>query len=181
MNTYFCLLPSKSQDLPLASRPVVAPAFAALEDTLIRFFGLVFAAAALFLTPAAQALDYPSRPVRWIVAFPPGGANDIIARVIGQALSQRLGQPFIVENKPGAGGNIGTQLALAAPADGYTLLFAGPHGRRIHRLRQGQSGKDRDGLGGQWHRDPPVRRIVHGDDRRSARARSISRRRPGAQ
>ncbi|HZP76526.1 MAG TPA: tripartite tricarboxylate transporter substrate binding protein [Pseudolabrys sp.] len=87
----------------------------------------MFAAAALFLTPAAQALDYPSRPVRWIVAFPPGGANDIIARVIGQALSQRLGQPFIVENKPGAGGNIGTQLALAAPADGYTLLFVAPH------------------------------------------------------
>ncbi len=84
-------------------------------------------AALLFAVQPAQALDYPSRPVRWVVAFPPGGANDIVARVIGQALSERLRQPFIIENKPGAGGNIGTQFALNAGADGYTLLFVAPH------------------------------------------------------
>jgi tripartite-type tricarboxylate transporter receptor subunit TctC len=76
---------------------------------------------------AAVAAEYPVRPVRWIVAFPAGGANDIVARIIGQSLSQQLGRPFIIENRPGAGGNIGTQLALSAPGDGYTLLFVAPH------------------------------------------------------
>jgi tripartite-type tricarboxylate transporter receptor subunit TctC len=75
----------------------------------------------------ACALDYPVRPVRWIVAFPPGGSNDIIARLIAQSLTERLGQPFVIENKPGAGGNIGTQAAVNSPADGYTLLFVAPH------------------------------------------------------
>lgn len=75
----------------------------------------------------AAARDYPARPVHWIVAFPAGGSNDIVARVIGQALSERLGQQFIIENKSGAGGNIGTEAALRAPADGYTLLFVAPH------------------------------------------------------
>jgi tripartite-type tricarboxylate transporter receptor subunit TctC len=55
---------------------------------------------------AASALDYPTRPVRWVVGFAPGGANDILARLIGQRLSQRLGQPFVIENRLGAGGNI---------------------------------------------------------------------------
>jgi tripartite-type tricarboxylate transporter receptor subunit TctC len=76
---------------------------------------------------AAAATDYPTRPVHWIVAFPAGGANDTVARLIGQYLSERLGQPFIIENKAGAGGNIGTQAALGAPPDGYTLLFVAPH------------------------------------------------------
>lgn len=75
----------------------------------------------------AAARDYPARPVHWIVAFPAGGSNDIVARVIAQALSERLGQQFIIENKSGAGGNIGTEAALRAPADGYTLLFVAPH------------------------------------------------------
>lgn len=84
---------------------------------------------ALLTGPLAPvfAADYPVRPVRWVVAFPAGGANDIVARLIGQALAERLGQNFIIENKAGAGGNIGTQAALIAAPDGYTLLFAAPH------------------------------------------------------
>jgi tripartite-type tricarboxylate transporter receptor subunit TctC len=72
----------------------------------------------------AWAQTYPARPVRFIVGFPAGNAPDIVARLIGQWLSDRLGQQFIVENRPGAGSNIGTEAALTAPADGYTLLMA---------------------------------------------------------
>jgi len=70
----------------------------------------------------AQA--YPSRAVHLVVPFPPGGGTDILARVIGQWLSERLGQPFVVENRPGASANIGTHLVVRAPSDGYTLLLA---------------------------------------------------------
>ena len=72
---------------------------------------------------AAWAQGYPTRPVRWIVPFPPGGGTDIVARLIGQWLSERLGQPFIIENRPGAGTNIGTESVVRAPPDGYTLLL----------------------------------------------------------
>jgi tripartite-type tricarboxylate transporter receptor subunit TctC len=74
----------------------------------------------------AAALDYPTRPVRWVVGFAPGGANDIIARLIGQQLSERLGQPFVIENKPGAGGNIGAESVINAEPDGYTVLLVNP-------------------------------------------------------
>jgi tripartite-type tricarboxylate transporter receptor subunit TctC len=70
----------------------------------------------------ARAQAYPSRPVRIVVGFPAGGATDIQARLMGEWLSERLGQQFIVENKPGASGNIGTEMVIRAPADGYTLL-----------------------------------------------------------
>src|SRR6185312_14808386 len=70
----------------------------------------------------AQA-SYPDRLVRVVVGFPAGGVGDIIARLIGQRLSERLGQPFIVENRPGASGNIGTEAVVRAPADGYTLFL----------------------------------------------------------
>jgi len=73
----------------------------------------------------AWAQAYPSRPVRLIVPIAPGGASDITARLIGQWLSERLGQPFIIENRPGAGNNIGTEAVVRAPADGYTLLLCG--------------------------------------------------------
>jgi tripartite-type tricarboxylate transporter receptor subunit TctC len=72
----------------------------------------------------ASAQAYPTRPVRLIVAYVPGGPTDIIARLMGQWLSDRLGQPFIIENRAGAGGNIGTEAALRAPSDGHTLLLA---------------------------------------------------------
>jgi tripartite-type tricarboxylate transporter receptor subunit TctC len=74
----------------------------------------------------AAALDYPTRPVRWVVGFAPGGANDILARMIGQRLSERLGQPFVIENKPGAGGNIGAETVINAEPDGYTVLLVNP-------------------------------------------------------
>jgi tripartite-type tricarboxylate transporter receptor subunit TctC len=93
------------------------------------FLRLAMGAAALPAVPRiARAQAYPSRPVRIIVGFPPGGATDIQARLMGQWLSDRLGQPFIVENRAGASGNIGTEAVAKAPADGYTLLqIVTPH------------------------------------------------------
>ena len=75
------------------------------------------------VSPTAGAQSYPTRPVRWIVGYPPGGATDITARLIGQWLSERLGQPFVIENRAGASGNIGTELVAKAAPDGYTLLL----------------------------------------------------------
>src|SRR5262245_23023712 len=83
------------------------------------------AAALPVLTRLARAQAYPSRPVRWIVGFAPGGGNDIVARLMGQWLSERLGQPFVIDNRPGAGTNIATEAVVNAPPDGYTLLLAG--------------------------------------------------------
>src|SRR6266567_8418345 len=74
----------------------------------------------------ASAADYPARPVKWVVGYPPGGATDIIARLIGQRLSEKLGQQFVIENKPGAGNNIGTEAAINADPDGYTVLLVNP-------------------------------------------------------
>src|SRR5262245_57023706 len=74
----------------------------------------------------ARAQTYPNRPVRLIVGFPAGGNADTIARPMGQWLSERLGQPFVIENRPGAGTNIATETVVRAPADGYTLLMVGP-------------------------------------------------------
>jgi tripartite-type tricarboxylate transporter receptor subunit TctC len=75
-------------------------------------------------TASARAdSTYPGRPVRWVVPYTAGGATDVLSRLICQRLSERLGQPFVVENKPGAGSNIGTQAVINSPADGYTLLL----------------------------------------------------------
>jgi tripartite-type tricarboxylate transporter receptor subunit TctC len=74
----------------------------------------------------ARAESYPTRPIRFVVGFPVGGPNDILARLIGQWLSERLGQSVIVENRPGASSNLATEAVVRAPADGYTLLMVGP-------------------------------------------------------
>jgi tripartite-type tricarboxylate transporter receptor subunit TctC len=90
-----------------------------------RFLHLATGAAALpALSRSAWALDYPTRPVRVVVGLPPGAAADTIARFVGQWLSEQFGQQFVIENRPGAGGNIGTEVVVRASPDGYTLLMA---------------------------------------------------------
>jgi len=91
-------------------------------------FVRVFAACLLMLGSigSAAALDYPTRPVRWVVPYTPGGGTDITARIMAQWLSERLGQQFVIENKPGAGNNIGTETVVHSPPDGYTLLLVNP-------------------------------------------------------
>ena len=93
-----------------------------------RHFLFLPAAAATLLagTRIARAQAYPMRPVRLIIGYPPGGSADITARLIGQWLSERLGQPFIIESRPGASTNIATEAVVRAPSDGYTLLLVAP-------------------------------------------------------
>src|SRR5215472_7900275 len=101
----------------------------AAMDNLSRrgFLRLAAVAGALPAFPGvALAQSYPTRPVHLISSFAAGGPNDLLARLIGQWLSQRLSQPFIIDNRPGAGGMIGTELAAKAPPDGYTLLLVAP-------------------------------------------------------
>jgi tripartite-type tricarboxylate transporter receptor subunit TctC len=91
-----------------------------------RLFAVCLTGVTLVGIGQAFALDYPTRPVRWVVTYPPGGGTDITARIVGQWLSERLGQQFIIENKPGAGNNIGTESVVNAAPDGYTLLLVNP-------------------------------------------------------
>src|SRR5262245_53325713 len=89
-----------------------------------QFLHLAAGAAALPAVPRfAWSQAYPTRPVRIVVGAPAGGGFDMVARLMGQWLSERLGQPFVIENRPGAGSNIGTEAVVRAPADGYTLLL----------------------------------------------------------
>lgn len=90
-------------------------------------FGLVFISTLFSAAPPASAAGYPDRPVHWIIGFSAGGPVDIVARIMAQWLSDRLGQQFIVENRTGSGGNIAAAAAISSPADGYTLLFVAPN------------------------------------------------------
>jgi tripartite-type tricarboxylate transporter receptor subunit TctC len=87
--------------------------------------GLILASGLAFGTPPSQAADYPDHPVRFINGFAPGGPVDTVARIMAQALSDRFGQQFVVENRAGSGGNIATAAAISSPPDGYTVLFSG--------------------------------------------------------
>ena len=89
-----------------------------VRSTLFAAAGVLLALAA----PAAAQSDYPNRPVRLIIPFPPGGSNDVVGRMIGEQLGKQLGKQVVIDNRGGAGGVIGTELAGKAPADGYTLL-----------------------------------------------------------
>jgi tripartite-type tricarboxylate transporter receptor subunit TctC len=87
---------------------------------------LTLAAALVYAVPAAAADTYPTRTIRWIVPYPPGGTTDILARIMGQRLSERLGQQVLIDNRPGAGNNIGTELAIKSTPDGYTVFLVNP-------------------------------------------------------
>jgi tripartite-type tricarboxylate transporter receptor subunit TctC len=89
------------------------------------FAGFVLLCAAFAPAVAADG-DYPTKPIKWIVPYPPGGTTDLLARLMGQWLTQRLGQQVIIDNKPGAGNNIGTEFAVRAPPDGYTIFLVNP-------------------------------------------------------
>jgi tripartite-type tricarboxylate transporter receptor subunit TctC len=89
--------------------------------------GLVCLLSLAATTAPSKAADYPTRPVRWLIGFAAGGPVDIVARIMSQWLSDRLGQQFVVENRTGSGGNIAAAAAITSPPDGYTLLFVGPN------------------------------------------------------
>ena len=81
---------------------------------------------ALVIALPAHAADYPVKPVKWVVPYPPAGTTDVLARIVAQWLSEKMGQPFVVENRPGAGNNIGTEAVVNAAPDGYTMLLVNP-------------------------------------------------------
>ena len=96
---------------------------------LFRLIALSLLGLAGLAQHAIAADPYPTRPIKWIVPYPPAGTTDVLARIIAQWLTEKLGQPVVVENRPGAGNNLGTEAALTAPPDGYTMLLVNPaHG-----------------------------------------------------
>src|SRR5216683_3383943 len=101
---------------------------AAIGGTVIRFVRIVALSlvAALAGAGPAFAVDYPAHPVKWVVPYPPGGTTDVLARIVAQWLSEKMGQPFLIENKPGGGNNIGVEVVVRAAPDGYTMLLVNP-------------------------------------------------------
>ncbi|HEX6721553.1 MAG TPA: tripartite tricarboxylate transporter substrate binding protein [Burkholderiaceae bacterium] len=95
-------------------------------NRLPRIAAALMSCAALVLPLAANAADYPTRPVKWVVPYPPAGTTDVLARIVAQWLTEKMGQPFVVENKPGAGNNIGVEAVVNSPPDGYTMLLVNP-------------------------------------------------------
>ena len=92
----------------------------------VRSLSLVLMSALAVAGAPARAADYPTRPVKWVVPYPPAGTTDVLARIVAQWLTEKLGQPFVVENRPGAGNNLGTEAVINSPADGYTMLLVNP-------------------------------------------------------
>jgi tripartite-type tricarboxylate transporter receptor subunit TctC len=97
-----------------------------LRRFAVAFVCVAIASAVFGMSGAARADDYPNHSVRWLVGYPPGGSTDICARLIGQYLSEHLGQQFAIENKPGSGNNLATELAAHSPPDGYTVFLVNP-------------------------------------------------------
>jgi tripartite-type tricarboxylate transporter receptor subunit TctC len=91
-----------------------------------RWVAIAFVCAVMAISGAARADDYPNHSVRWLVGYPPGGSTDIVARIIGAYLSEHLHQQFVIENKPGAGNNLATEMAVNSPPDGYTVFLVNP-------------------------------------------------------
>ncbi len=145
-----------------------------MDMTLQRrqFLHLAAGAAALPITSrVARGEAYPSRPVRIIVAFAPGGIGDLGARLIGQSLQERLGQPVVIENRPGAGGNTGTEAVARAAPDGYTMIWAGANNAINASLYDNLNFQFRSRYRGRRQRHAgPVRHggasVVSGEDRR---------------
>ena len=108
-----------------------------MEAILPRLFIAMAAAVLFFVSPAFAETIYPTRTIKFIVGYAPGGGNDIVARLMGQWFAERLGQPFVVENKPGANGIVGVLAVKAAAADGYTLMLAttSTNAANIHMFR----------------------------------------------
>ena len=126
---FHCILDSVREIRSLANSDVASGARGMLSverGMRRRVFIKLVGGALVSSARVARAQTYPSRPVRLIVGFPPGGTTDVVARIIGQWLSARLGASFVIENRPGAGTNIATEEAVRAPADGYTLLVITP-------------------------------------------------------
>lgn len=120
----------EQQTYELRAAPAAAGTHPARRQTLMALAAgmLVAAVAAAGLLPAAshaQQADapWPAKPIRWVVPFPPGGAMDVIARTLGERAGRTLGQPFVIDNRPGAGGNIGADAVAKSPADGYTIMI----------------------------------------------------------
>src|SRR5260370_40041530 len=114
-----------------SARDIASPKGCAMKLRRRQLLHLAVGAAALpVVSRFAKAQSYPARPVRIVVGFTAGGSTDIGARLIGQWLQQRLGQPFVIENRPGAGTNIATESGGRAPPDRYTLLMGGPSSAR---------------------------------------------------
>jgi tripartite-type tricarboxylate transporter receptor subunit TctC len=99
-----------------------------MQRQIRRLAALAFVCASFAYVPGAAraADDYPNHPVRWLVGYPPGGSTDIVSRLIGQYLSEHLGQQFVIENKPGAGNNLATEMAVKSDPDGYTVFLVNP-------------------------------------------------------
>jgi tripartite-type tricarboxylate transporter receptor subunit TctC len=99
-----------------------------MQRQIRRLAALAFVCASFAYVPGAAraADDYPNHPVRWLVGYPPGGSTDIVSRLIGQYLSEHLGQQFVIENKPGAGNNLATEMAAKSDPDGYTVFLVNP-------------------------------------------------------